>query len=106
MPTSKHWVNPNTIPYASPSLKMLYSVTTVPQYWTPGMGAYHFKLSLFVFDEVAENADCTYQSKLSLFYLIDYVVMLPASGIFPRRCRRRGGSRGRRHAWRAAFRAD
>ena len=28
MPTSKHWVIPNTIPYASPSLKMLYSVTT------------------------------------------------------------------------------
>ncbi len=28
-----------------------------PQYRTPGMGAYHFKLSLFVFDEVAENAD-------------------------------------------------
>lgn len=27
MPTSKHWVIPNTIPYASPSLKMLYSVT-------------------------------------------------------------------------------
>lgn len=28
MPTSKHWVIPNTIPYASPSLKILYSVTT------------------------------------------------------------------------------
>ena len=28
MPTSKHWMIPNTIPYASPSLKILYSVTT------------------------------------------------------------------------------
>ena len=33
------------------------NIDMYPQYWTPGMGAYHFRLSLFVFDEVAENAD-------------------------------------------------
>lgn len=88
MPTSKHWVIPNTIPYASPSLKTLYSSATSG------------KMPIHVQKERQSKADC-----LS-FNLIDYVVILPASGIFPRRCRRRGGSRGHRHAWRAAFRAD
>lgn len=32
MPTSKHWVIPNTIPHASPSLKMLYSVQPLNQH--------------------------------------------------------------------------
>lgn len=64
MPTSKHWVIPNTIPYASPSLKHNQSskketvcFDMYPHTGHPVWGAYHFRLSLFVFDEVAENAD-------------------------------------------------
>lgn len=70
MPTSKHWVIPNTIPYASPSLKILY-FDMYPHTGHPVWGAYHFRLSLFVFDEVAENADLEVVTKQTVSFLLD-----------------------------------